>query len=75
MLAPFVEAGLVTHVPWDQNSTSTHLDNEKKNANSRRCLEEFGPHADWVSIMDTDEVFYLHKDGLGALGALNEYLE
>lgn len=75
MLQPFVDANLVTHVPWDQNATSSHLENDQKNHASHVCLQEYGPLADWVSVMDTDEYFFLHKKGFGALGAISEYLE
>jgi hypothetical protein len=56
MLKPFIDAGAATLVPWDQNSTARHLDNERKNGNSVECNSRFGPQADWVSLMDTDEV-------------------
>jgi hypothetical protein len=62
MLAPFVAQGAVTLVPWHQNGTGMHLSNEAKNGNSRDCVDTYGARADWVAIMDTDEVFYLQHD-------------
>ena len=74
MLQPFVDAGVVIRVPYDQDSSEDHLDNGKKNGNSRECLEAYGKDADWVSIMDTDEAFYIYEQGKGALGSLNRLL-
>jgi len=33
-----------------------------KNSNSQDCVDTYGARADWVAIMDTDEVFYLQHD-------------
>ena len=62
MLAPFVAQGAVTLVPWQQDDTGKHVSNEAKNGNSQDCVNTYGARADWVAIMDTDEVFYLHHD-------------
>jgi hypothetical protein len=74
MLAPFVRAGLVTVVPWDQASEATHLENDKKNGNSRICMEAYGGQADWVAVMDTDEYFYIKHKDQGMLGQLDGML-
>jgi len=62
MLAPFTAQGAVTLVPWQQNGTRKHLSNEAKNSNSQDCVDTYGARADWVAIMDTDEVFYSQHD-------------
>jgi hypothetical protein len=74
MLKPFIEAGAVTYVSYDQNSRSDHMANAVKNANSAECWDRFGGQADWLSLMDTDEVFYIEKAGEGAVGMLNDML-
>ena len=63
MLAPFVSQGAVTLVPWQQDDAAgEHLGNQAKNDNSHQCVTTYGPLADWVAVMDTDEVFYLQHD-------------
>ena len=69
MLAPFLAAGAVTLVSWNQNASAAHLSNEAKNNNSQECVAAYGHLADWVTVMDTDEVFYLQRDDKESMGA------
>lgn len=62
MLAPFLAAGAVTLVSWNQNASAAHLSNEAKNNNSQGCVAAYGHLADWVTVMDTDEIFYLQRN-------------
>ena len=81
MLAPFVAQGLVTLVPWRQDQAVTGpLANDAKNDNSKECVATYGARADWVAVMDTDEVFYLQHDGSGSeestgIGVLRGFLD
>ena len=69
MLAPFVSRGAVTLVPWHQDKAAEEpLGNEAKNGNSQECVATYGVRADWVAVMDTDEVFYLQQDTTSAEG-------
>ena len=61
LLAPFISKGAVTHVPWIQNMTGDNLQNDDKNGVSHECIQRFGQMADWVTVMDTDEVFYFQQ--------------
>lgn len=72
-MAPFIETGAVTVVPWGSNITNALLPNDDKNGNSIKCINDYGHMADWVAIMDTDEVFYV-KDPAGSFGAVNRLL-
>ena len=69
MLAPFVAAGAVTLVSWNQNASAAHLSNDAKNNNSQECVASYGHLADWATVMDTDEVFYLQRDDKESMGA------
>lgn len=73
VMAPFIETGAVTVVPWGSNITGALLPNDDKNGNSIKCINDYGHMADWVAIMDTDEVFYV-KDPAGSFGAVNRLL-
>jgi len=79
MLAPFLAA--VTLVSWNQNASATHLSNDAKNTNSQECVAAYGNLADWVTVMDTDEVFYLQRNdksqgatGVGVLAGFLRYI-
>jgi len=78
MLAPFLAVGAVTLVSWNQNASATHLSNDAKNTNSQECVAAYGHLADWVTVMDTDEVFYLQRDdksqGATGVGVLASFL-
>ncbi len=63
VLAPFIAAGVVTHIPWYQNTIKL-LDNEIKNGNSAECIAKHGVNADWVAILDTDEYFYYERNNV-----------
>ena len=70
MLAPFMSHGVVTLVPWHQDKAADEpLGNEAKNGNSQECVATYGMRADWVAVMDTDEVFYLQQDTTSAEGS------
>jgi hypothetical protein len=63
MMAPFITQGAVTFVLWHQDKAAEEpLGNEAKNGNSQECVTTYGVGADWVAVMDTDEVFYLQQD-------------
>jgi hypothetical protein len=72
LLAPFIAAEVVTHVPWEQNSTD-FLPNGNKNSNSKECLNKYGKNADWVTVLDTDEYFYYEKENM-TMHRLNDLL-
>ncbi|WIA43722.1 hypothetical protein OEZ86_010148 [Tetradesmus obliquus] len=59
LLQPFVQAGLVTHEPFEQDSGQRYLTMEVKNPKTLQCLQEYGQHVDWVMALDTDEVLYI----------------
>jgi hypothetical protein len=63
VLAPFIAAGVVTHIPWHQNTTEL-LDNGIKNGNSAECVAKHGVNADWVAILDTDDYFYYERNSV-----------
>jgi Glycosyl transferase family 2 len=58
-IAPFVEEGTVTVVPWPAVPASP--------ASHEHFLAEFGPACTWVAFLDTDE--FLHEAEPGALAA------
>ncbi|CAF2872835.1 unnamed protein product [Rotaria sp. Silwood2] len=72
LLAPFIAADVVTHIPWYQNTTNL-LPNDIKNQNSVECLNNYAKDADWVAILDTDEYFYYEKKNT-AVNTLNDLL-
>ena len=63
ILAPFVAAGVVTHVPWLQN-TSELAQSDKTNNKRQECFWKYGLDADWLTILDTDEAFYYEKENV-----------
>ena len=72
LLAPFIAAGVVTHIPWHQESLEL-LPNGNKNDNSAQCLQKYGMQADWVAILDSDEYFYYETRNV-AVNTLNDLL-
>ena len=61
ILAPFIAAGVVTHIPWAQNVSELLQSSDQYNSNNK-CLDEFGRQADWASVLDTDEAFYYERN-------------
>ena len=45
VLAPFIKAGVVTHMPWNQESLGL-LPTKIKNGNSKECVRKYGMQAD-----------------------------
>ncbi|CAF3374591.1 unnamed protein product [Rotaria socialis] len=72
VLAPFIAAGVVTHIPQGGNTTDL-LHNNIKNENSVECLNRYSKKADWVAIFDSDEYFYYENENR-AVHALNSLL-
>jgi hypothetical protein len=72
LLAPFIAAGVVTHVSWGQESIDS-LPNGIKNGNTGECFEKYGKDADWVMVLDTDEYFYYEKQDF-SVNKLNDLL-
>lgn len=63
VLAPFIAAGVVTHIPWQQNTTEL-LQDDIKNGNSAECIVKHGVNTDWVAIIDTDDYFYYERNNV-----------
>ena len=72
VLAPFIIAGVVTHVPCHQKWSDLLLD-ELKNWDNKECIRKYGMNADWVAIFDTDEYFY-YEVGNSSVNTLNDLL-
>lgn len=72
VLAPFIAAGVVTHVPIHQNWSGSYFD-ELKNWRNRECLRQYGMNADWLGIFDTDEYFYYETQN-SSVNTLNDLL-
>ncbi|CAF4048348.1 unnamed protein product [Rotaria sordida] len=72
VLEPFIAAGVVTHVPWQQNTTKL-LQFKYQQTQAKECITKYGIHADWVAYIDTDEFFYFEKQNVAA-NTLNDLL-
>ncbi|CAF3776020.1 unnamed protein product [Rotaria sp. Silwood1] len=72
VLEPFIAAGVVTHVPWQQNTTELFLF-EYQEIQAHECINKYGIHADWVAYFDIDEYFYFEKQNV-SVNTLNDLL-
>jgi hypothetical protein len=72
VLEPFVVAGVVTYVPWFQDSTEL-FQTEDKNDQGNECIRKYGRRADWVTYLDSDEYFYFEKNNV-SVNALHHLL-
>ncbi|CAF1444204.1 unnamed protein product [Rotaria sordida] len=72
VLESFIAAGVVTHVPWQQNTTKL-LQFKYQQTQAKECITKYGIHADWVAYIDTDEFFYFEKQNVAA-NTLNDLL-
>jgi hypothetical protein len=72
LLAPFIAAGVVTHVPFYQNSTELLLSHVIKDK-SAECVQKYGKYADWTAVFDTDEYFYYEKEN-ASVHTINDLL-
>lgn len=66
MLQPFVEQGLVTHIPYEAGGTQGFLDLGVKVGSSSKCMQEYGSQADWALDVDSDEYLFVSKDTGGS---------
>jgi hypothetical protein len=55
VMAPFVEAGYATIIPWPTTPISPSAQND--------FLERFGPRCRWVAFLDADEFLVEHSPG------------
>ena len=72
ILAPFITAGVLTYVPWYQNTT-TLLTNKLKHIGAYECVTKYTAYADWIAYFDTDEYFYHERMNKGVY-TLNDLL-
>lgn len=72
VLQPFIAAGVVTHIPWFQESIELLYDDER-NDNNDQCIQKYGLQADWVGLFETDEFFYYEKENK-SVNTLNDLL-
>jgi len=72
ILAPFITAGVLTYVPWYQNTT-TLLTNKLKRIGAYECITKYTAYADWIAYFDTDEYFYHERMNKG-VDNLNDLL-
>jgi len=74
LLAPFVQAGLVTHVAHVPDGNAA-LPSMAKDDAMRACLLEYGSSMDWAISMDADEVIAFADGGNStSVGALDRFL-
>jgi hypothetical protein len=81
VLQPFVQLGLVTHLPYNADGSQHFLDMETKADSARKCMVEYGNQADWAMDLDSDEYLLITKraaavdNATRSVGVLDEFLD